>query len=160
MWVKFPFEWWPIMFVLLLFHLGKKNIVSSHWDCSSLDCCCIYRVVFVHSTPSHDICSIRFIRSSIFDKGSTGVKGAYVVAGTVSGMLCGICCTVLLRTLQCSVLALCRRWEARKHQVRAFAARFRRACLVAAYFCAAGWLMLEYGELIGLKQLYLRSDLS
>lgn len=100
---------------------------------------------------------IRFMRSSIFDKESTGIKGAYVVVGTVSGMLCGICFMILLKALQSFMLGLIRRWEARKHQVRAFAIWFRRACLVVAYFCGAGWLMLQYSKMIGLKQLVLGS---
>lgn len=102
---------------------------------------------------------ILFTRSSIFDEESTGLSGAYVVAGTVSGMLLGICSVVLFKTLQVSVLALSRCWEARKHQVRAFAIWFRRACLLVAYFCAAGWFMLEYGNMIGLKQLSFGSNL-
>ncbi|XP_020248116.1 uncharacterized protein LOC109825661 isoform X2 [Asparagus officinalis] len=103
---------------------------------------------------------ILFMRSVIFDKDSTGLKGVYAVAGTISGVLFGICFVILLKTLQSSVLSLIKRWKARKHQLQSFAVGLRRACLLVAYFCAAAWLMLEYGKMIGLKQFSLKANLA
>lgn len=103
---------------------------------------------------------IIFMRSSIFDKKAVGMKRLYLVAGTVSGMLSGLCCIILLKILQSSILALSRRWESWKPHARTFAIRFRRVCLLVAYCSAAGWLMLEYGKMIGLKHLPLWSNLS
>lgn len=112
---------------------------------------------------THAFIFTRFMRSSIFDKEHSGLKGPYVVAGAmsgaVSGMLFGICFVVLFKTLRISLLALARCWEDWKHRIRASAIWFRRACLLVAYVCAVGWLMLEYGNMIGLKQLSFGSDL-
>lgn len=103
---------------------------------------------------------ILFMRSSIYDKDATGGNGLYVVAGAVSGMLFGMFSVVLLKALRFFIIALNRCWDARKSQIQAFAIWFRRACLLVAYFGAAGWLMLQYGKMIGLKQLSLGSKLS
>lgn len=103
---------------------------------------------------------ILFMRSSFFDKDGPGLKMvAYGISGIVSGVLFATLCMIIIRSLQISMLFLSRRWDARKYQLRLPLVRFRRVCLLVAYFSAVGWLMLQYGRMIGLKQLSLGSNL-
>ncbi|GJN41334.1 hypothetical protein PR202_gn00694 [Eleusine coracana subsp. coracana] len=85
------------------------------------------------------------------DLGSERMLG-YVAAGVVLGMLSSAFVTMLLRSLYGLFLAAAR-WTVRKHSIRVFVGRFKRACLLVAYVSAVGWITLQYSKFIGLKEL-------
>lgn len=82
----------------------------------------------------------------------------YVAAGVVLGMLSSVFVTVVLRSLYGLFLAAAR-WGVRKHSIRVFVGRFKRACLLVAYVSAVGWITLQYSKFIGLKELVSDSEL-
>ncbi|CAD6259763.1 unnamed protein product [Miscanthus lutarioriparius] len=82
----------------------------------------------------------------------------YVAAGVVLGMLSSMFITVLFRGFYGLLLAAAR-WAVRKHSIRAFASRLKRACLLVAYVSAVGWITLQYSKFIGLKELLSDSEL-
>ncbi|XP_062186138.1 uncharacterized protein LOC133889698 [Phragmites australis] len=82
----------------------------------------------------------------------------YVAAGVVLGMLSSMFITILLRSFYGLLLAAAR-WAVRKHSIRVFAGRVKRACLLVAYVSAVGWITLQYSKFIGLKELLLDSEL-
>ncbi|XP_072961724.1 uncharacterized protein [Typha angustifolia] len=101
---------------------------------------------------------ILFRRSNPFERVSCR-RVVYMVAGIVSGMLAAMCFVILIKSLQGLFRAAARVWDAKKYQNTIFLIQFRRACLLIAYFSAVGWLTLQYGKMIGLKQLFLDSRL-
>ncbi|KAL6008562.1 hypothetical protein ACLOJK_034075 [Asimina triloba] len=42
--------------------------------------------------------------------------------------------------------------------VSAFATRFRRACVIVAYFSAMGWLAVQYSKMVGLSDLFISTS--
>ncbi|KAJ1272608.1 hypothetical protein BS78_06G216100 [Paspalum vaginatum] len=82
----------------------------------------------------------------------------YVAAGVVLGMLSSMFITVLFRGLY-GFLLVAARWAVRKHNIRVFASRLKRACLLVAYVYAVGWITLQYSKFIGLKELLSDSEL-
>ncbi|XP_020084202.1 uncharacterized protein LOC109707379 [Ananas comosus] len=105
------------------------------------------RRIFILSTRSYTIESL-----------SSRLVG-YIVGGIVSGMLSAMCVIVLLKSLQGLFHAATNRLGAKKSYIIISLQRFRRACLILAYFSAVGWLTLQYGKKIGLKQLLLDTKL-
>ncbi|XP_008800003.2 uncharacterized protein LOC103714512 isoform X2 [Phoenix dactylifera] len=89
--------------------------------------------------------------------GSSGRQMLYTVIGIVSGMLVSMCVVIVIKSVQVLALAMAKKWDANKHQIRVSAFRCRRACLFVAYFFALGWLTLQYGKMIGFKQLSFNS---
>jgi hypothetical protein len=85
------------------------------------------------------------------DFGSERMLG-YVAAGVVLGMLSSVFITILWRSLY-RLFLVAARWAVRKHSIRVFVGRFKRACLLVAYVSAVGWVTLQYSEFIGLKEL-------
>lgn len=73
--------------------------------------------------------------------------------GIVSGMLVSLCIVIVIKSLQVLALAMAKKWDANKHQMRVSAFRCRRASLVVVYFFVMGWLTLQYGKMIGFEQL-------
>lgn len=82
----------------------------------------------------------------------------YVAAGVVLGMLSSMFITVLFRGFYGLLLAAAR-WAVRRHSIRVFASRLKRACLLVAYVSAVGWITLQYSKFIGLKELLSDSEL-
>ncbi|PAN39900.1 hypothetical protein PAHAL_7G277900 [Panicum hallii] len=82
----------------------------------------------------------------------------YVAAGVLLGMLSSMFITVLFRGCYGLLLAAAR-WTVRKHSMRVFAGRLKRACLLVAYVSAVGWITLQYSKFIGLKELLSDSEL-
>lgn len=97
---------------------------------------------------------ILLTRTSYSDMRRPGRKALYAVAGAVSGMLVSMCLVILAKCVQVSAQALARRWHSLKPRLVVYAVHFRRLCLFVAYFSAMGWLTLQYGQMIGLRQLW------
>ncbi|XP_039142035.1 uncharacterized protein LOC120279227 isoform X2 [Dioscorea cayenensis subsp. rotundata] len=93
------------------------------------------------------------------DKAGSGREMAHLVAGLVSGMVIGMCFIILIKSLRILWLTVTRHWAARKLQIKVFAARFRRVCLLVAYISTMGWLTIQYSKMVGLKQLLFESNL-
>ncbi|XP_010918083.1 uncharacterized protein [Elaeis guineensis] len=89
--------------------------------------------------------------------GSSGRRMVYGVIGIVSGMLVSLCVVIVIKSLQVLALAMVKEWAANKHQIRVSAFQCTRAFLLVAYFFAMGWLTLQYGKMIGFKQLSFNS---
>lgn len=92
---------------------------------------------------------------SLSEKNTAGRHMGYTVAGIVLGMLTSMCFVILTKILQAAVSSLTKQWNSKKHPIQSL----RRACLLVAYFSAVGWLLLQYQKIIGLKQLYINSNL-
>ncbi|CAL5069779.1 unnamed protein product [Urochloa decumbens] len=99
-----------------------------------------------------------FSKSYISEDFSSERMLRYVAAGVVLGMLSSMFITVLFRGFYGLLLAAAR-WAVRKHSIRVFASRLKRACLLVAYVSAVGWITLQYSKFIGLKELWSDSEL-
>ncbi|XP_058084775.1 uncharacterized protein LOC131232511 isoform X2 [Magnolia sinica] len=81
------------------------------------------------------------------------------VAGVVSGVLVASVFVILLKLLMDLKLRLARKWGARSLRITVYAARFRRACIIVAYFSAMGWLAVQYGKMVGFSDLFISPHL-
>ncbi|XP_078163351.1 exopolysaccharide production negative regulator [Carex rostrata] len=103
--------------------------------------------------------SILFIQSSLSYNVDSRQMLLYAFIGVVAGILSGLLASFFGIVLRKSIhgLFLC---ISSKHCIdRAFATWLKRICLFVAYFSALGWLTIQYGQFIGLKQLVLGSGL-
>lgn len=99
----------------------------------------------------------RFSEMYVSEDFSSGRMLVYVAAGVVLGMLSSMFITALFRGMYGLLLAAAR-WAVRKHCIRVFASRLKRACLLVAYVSAVGWITLQYSKFIGLKELLSDSE--
>lgn len=100
---------------------------------------------------------ILFSEMYVSEDFSSGRMLVYVAAGVVLGMLSSMFITALFRGMYGLLLAAAR-WAVRKHCIRVFASRLKRACLLVAYVSAVGWITLQYSKFIGLKELLSDSE--
>ncbi|KAF8651815.1 hypothetical protein HU200_063338 [Digitaria exilis] len=97
-------------------------------------------------------------KSYLSEDFSSGRLLGYVAAGVALGMLSSMFIIILLRGFYGLLLAGAR-WAVRKHSIRVFASRFKRACLLVAYVSAVGWITMQYSKFIGLKEFLSDSEL-
>ncbi|WOL04347.1 hypothetical protein Cni_G13068 [Canna indica] len=105
------------------------------------------------STPDATRGYLILLKRLISDMVRSGPNMVYLITGAVCGMLVSMLTVILAKCLHILARAMAGKWKAWRLTSIDVVRQLRRACHLFAYFSVTAWLMIQYGKLIGLKQL-------